>query len=87
MKQNCCPVVSVEMSGFQPLKIRDESDSNKKNNLILYARLFHFILLCTALSVVSRRLFLLVGRLSRNDDGERQRQRQKRPESHIKKCK
>ena len=77
-----CPVVSVKMSGFQPLNL---IRIKKRQPLILYARLFHFILLCTTLyTVVSRRLFSLVrGRLSGNNDGERQRQRQKRPESHI----
>lgn len=85
MKQNCCPVVSAEMSGFQPLKIRDESHSNKKDNLLYYMS-DYFISFYSVLhfTVVSWRLFSLVrGRLSGNDDGERQRQRQKRPESHI----
>ena len=86
MKQNCCPVVSAEMSGLvQPLKIRDESHSNKKDNLLYYMS-DYFISFYSVLhfTVVSWRLFSLVrGRLSGNDDGERQRQPQKRPESHI----
>ena len=75
-----CPVVSVETSGFQPLNL-----IRIKNVNLLYYMLDYFTSFFSVLhfTVVSRRLFLLVGRLSGNDDGKRQRQQQKRPESHI----
>ena len=60
-----------------------ESHSKKKTS---YYMLDCFLSFYSVLhfTVVSRRLFSLVrGRISGNDDGERQRQRQKRPESHI----
>ena len=76
-----CPVVSVEMSDFQPLNLIPI----KTRANLLYYTLDYFISFYSVLhfTVVSRRIFSLVGRLSGNDDGKRQRQRQKRPESHI----
>ena len=68
MKQNCCPVVSAEMSGFQPLNLIPKKKTT--SYYMLGVKVLHF-------TVVSRRLFSQVrGRISGNDNG-------KKGQSHI----